>query len=171
MNDRAPCAPEKSFAGTAASTDAGTDESRIGQLIRSLLLATACLTGDAAPTSFDHEGDEVLLDIDVDGNRYLLMRLPQLDPMRASLSPREQEIARMVAAGHPSKAIAQVLNISSWTVGTHLRRIFAKLGVKSRAAMVGRLHEVGIVVHARSVSADASHGAAATSPLNERRRA
>ncbi|WP_457334481.1 response regulator transcription factor [Rhizobacter sp. P5_C2] len=167
MNVRAPCAPEKSFAGTAA----GTDEGHVGQLIRSLLLATACITGDAPTSSIDNDGDEVLLDIDVDGCRYLLMRLPQLDPMRASLSPREQEIARMVAAGHPSKAIAQVLNISSWTVGTHLRRIFAKLGVKSRAAMVGRLHEVGIVVHARSVSADASHGGAAAAPIGERRRA
>jgi two-component system, NarL family, nitrate/nitrite response regulator NarL len=29
--------------------------------------------------------------------------------------------------------------ISSWTVNTYLRRIFAKLGVTSRAAMVARL--------------------------------
>ena len=30
------------------------------------------------------------------------------------------------------------LHISEWTVSTHLRRIFAKLGVRSRAAMVYR---------------------------------
>jgi DNA-binding CsgD family transcriptional regulator len=53
-----------------------------------------------------------------------------------SLSPREVEIARMVAQGHPNKVIAEVLEISEWTVATHLRRIFAKLGVTSRAAMV-----------------------------------
>ena len=47
----------------------------------------------------------------------------------------------MVAAGVPSKTIASVLNISLWTVGTHLRRIFAKLGVNTRAAMVSKLHE------------------------------
>jgi hypothetical protein len=45
----------------------------------------------------------------------------------------------MVAQGHPNKVIAAVLNISCWTVCTHLRRIFAKLGVGSRAAMVARL--------------------------------
>ena len=45
----------------------------------------------------------------------------------------------MVAGGHPNKAIASVLNISSWTVCTYLRRIFAKLGVNSRAAMVARV--------------------------------
>jgi DNA-binding CsgD family transcriptional regulator len=32
-----------------------------------------------------------------------------------------------------------VLHISSWTVSTHLRRIFTKLGVSSRAAMVAKV--------------------------------
>ena len=45
----------------------------------------------------------------------------------------------MVAQGYPNKTIAAVLEISSWTVSTHLRRVFAKLGVRSRAAMVARL--------------------------------
>jgi two-component system nitrate/nitrite response regulator NarL len=47
----------------------------------------------------------------------------------------------MVAEGHPNKTIAAVLEISSWTVGTYLRRIFAKLNVTSRAAMVAKLME------------------------------
>jgi DNA-binding NarL/FixJ family response regulator len=37
-----------------------------------------------------------------------------------------------------------VLEISSWTVCTRLRRIFAKLSVGSRAAMVARLMEDGL---------------------------
>jgi DNA-binding CsgD family transcriptional regulator len=45
----------------------------------------------------------------------------------------------MVAKGYPNKAIASVLEISSWTVGTHLRRIFAKVSVNSRAALVAQL--------------------------------
>jgi DNA-binding CsgD family transcriptional regulator len=49
----------------------------------------------------------------------------------------------MVAKGYPNKVIARVLEISSWTVSTHLRRIFAKLGVSSRAAMVAQLLEEG----------------------------
>ena len=61
------------------------------------------------------------------------------------LSPREQEIARMVAEGYPNKTIAAVLDISSWTVCTHMRRIFAKLNVRSRAAMVARLLEDQII--------------------------
>lgn len=50
----------------------------------------------------------------------------------------------MVAKGYPNKTIAAVLEISSWTVCTHLRRIFAKLGVGSRAAMVARLMDDGL---------------------------
>ena len=81
----------------------------------------------------------------VDGARYLLVRMPLLDAERVQLSPREHEIVRMVASGHPNKVIADVLNISSWTVCTHMRRIFAKLGVGSRAAMVARLHSLGVI--------------------------
>jgi len=47
----------------------------------------------------------------------------------------------MVAKGYPNKTIAAVLDISVWTVSSHLRRIFAKYGVASRAAMVARLLE------------------------------
>jgi DNA-binding CsgD family transcriptional regulator len=87
--------------------------------------------------------EEVLVDLDLDGYRYLLLRMPSMGHGRIRLSPREQEIVRMVAKGHPNKVIADVLNISSWTVCTHLRRIFAKLGVGSRAAMVAQLLEIG----------------------------
>lgn len=83
--------------------------------------------------------EEVLVDIEVDGQRYLVLRMPKPGRNRIQLSPREQEIVRMVAKGHPNKVIADVLNISSWTVCTHLRRIFAKLGVASRAAMVAQM--------------------------------
>jgi two-component system nitrate/nitrite response regulator NarL len=58
-----------------------------------------------------------------------------------SLSPRELSIARLIAQGLPNKHISLVLEISPYTVATHLRRIFVKLGVSSRAAMVARLHE------------------------------
>ena len=95
----------------------------------------------------DSGAHDVLLDTEVDGVRCMLIRLQPRDSSHAQvvLSPREQEIARMVAAGYPNKTIAAVLDISSWTVGTHLRRVFAKLGVGSRAAMVARLLEESIL--------------------------
>jgi DNA-binding CsgD family transcriptional regulator len=51
----------------------------------------------------------------------------------------------MVAKGYPNKTIAAVLEISSWTVCTHLRRMFAKLGVSSRAAMVARMMDTDML--------------------------
>lgn len=54
------------------------------------------------------------------------------------LTERELQIATLVALGRLNKQIADKLHISEWTVSTHLRRIFAKLGVRSRAAMVYR---------------------------------
>ncbi len=54
------------------------------------------------------------------------------------LTERELQIATLVAQGRPNKQIAHQLHISEWTVSTHLRRIFVKLGVDSRAAMVYR---------------------------------
>jgi DNA-binding CsgD family transcriptional regulator len=60
------------------------------------------------------------------------------DPARV-LSPRELQIARLVANGATNQAIATALDISTWTVSTHLRRIFAKLSVCTRAEMVAQL--------------------------------
>lgn len=54
------------------------------------------------------------------------------------LTRRELQIIMLVAEGKPNKQIAQQLHISAWTVSTHLRRIFAKLDVDSRASMIYR---------------------------------
>jgi DNA-binding NarL/FixJ family response regulator len=56
----------------------------------------------------------------------------------AALTQREAQIVELIAAGAGNKQVAARLCISEWTVGTHLRRIFVKLGVRSRAAMVYR---------------------------------
>ena len=98
------------------------------------------------PAESNGDGKTVLLDVEVDDVRCILIRSPRNSSrIPVMLSPREHEIVRMVAQGYPNKTIAAVLDISSWTVGTHLRRIFAKLGVGSRAAMVARLLERGSI--------------------------
>jgi DNA-binding CsgD family transcriptional regulator len=113
--------------------------------IRTLVELTEGVGAGATGSSSSSPSEEVLIDAEVDGSRYLLVRMPKSNRGRIQLSPREQEIVRMVAKGHPNKVIADVLNISSWTVCTHLRRIFAKLGVGSRAAMVAQLLELGVL--------------------------
>lgn len=104
----------------------------------SALVRRAAPAGHSPGNGMPQEHD-VLLDMNVDGVRCLLVRDEMTEG--AALSPRELEIARLVASGHPNKIIAAVLDISAWTVGTHLRRIFSKLGVTTRAAMVAKLME------------------------------
>lgn len=119
--------------------------SSVDEGFRSLvgLVAKANTNNAPRPGPSGSASEEVLADVEVEGSRYLLIRMPLLGQGTIRLSPREQEIVRMVAKGHPNKVIADVLNISSWTVCTHLRRIFAKLGVGSRAAMVAQLLQIG----------------------------
>jgi DNA-binding CsgD family transcriptional regulator len=112
---------------------------QLQQLMRTIITVTAANEPAAFADGARSGAEDVLIDTELDGMRYLLIRMPGTDHNRALLSPRELEIVRMVAQGHQNKIIAGILNISTWTVCAHVRRIFAKLGVSSRAAMVARL--------------------------------
>jgi DNA-binding CsgD family transcriptional regulator len=56
-----------------------------------------------------------------------------------ALSPREAQILRGVFDDQKESAIASHLGISSHTVHTHLERLYRKLGVRSRVALVTRV--------------------------------
>jgi len=58
------------------------------------------------------------------------------------LTPRELEIALLIAAGHESKAVARRLRISFHTVRVHLGRIYCKLGLHKQT-------ELAVLVSAR----------------------
>lgn len=93
-------------------------------------------------------GEVVLCEVQVEGIRYKLTCQPCLgenDP-HLSLSPREQEIIRLVMKGFSTRGIAKVLEISPWTVTTHLRRVFSKLSVNSRAEMVACVMREGMLL-------------------------
>ncbi len=63
----------------------------------------------------------------------------------SSLTPREHQVAALVAAGASNKAIAEELSISPTTVARHVANISAKLGFSSRtqiAAWVAGQHSV-----------------------------
>lgn len=53
----------------------------------------------------------------------------------ASLSGREQQVARAVCEGLTDKEIARRAGVGVPTVRTYLRRIFAKLGIERRSAL------------------------------------
>ena len=113
--------------------DGGVDGGVAGLLAIAEALAVAIRDGE-----FQTDPEEgILLDLTVGSVRCLV--LEQHESVAVALSPREQQIALMVAAGRTNQAIAGSLEISAWTVSTHLRRIYAKLAVSSRAEMVAHL--------------------------------
>jgi len=59
------------------------------------------------------------------------------------LTPSERRIAELAAAGRSNKEIAQALYVTVHTVEVHLSHAYAKLGVRSRAQLTGRLSAPG----------------------------
>jgi len=57
---------------------------------------------------------------------------------RPDLTPREEAVARLVATGRTNREVASELLLSIKTVELHLTRIYAKLGVSSRAQLAAR---------------------------------
>jgi HD-GYP domain-containing protein (c-di-GMP phosphodiesterase class II)/DNA-binding CsgD family transcriptional regulator len=52
----------------------------------------------------------------------------------AGLSDREVEVLRLIARGHSNREVATLLVVSPKTVGRHVENVYAKIGVRSRAA-------------------------------------
>lgn len=65
-----------------------------------------------------------------------------IPPALAQLSPRESDVARLVALGATNQEIAQKLFISESTVKTHINSIFNRLNLKNRSQLA---------IHANSV--------------------
>lgn len=63
-----------------------------------------------------------------------------LHPLSA-LSPRESEIAKLICLGKQNKQIAYVTGLSVHTVENHLKRIYRKLSIQNRAALVSKVGE------------------------------
>jgi DNA-binding NarL/FixJ family response regulator len=73
----------------------------------------------------------------------LMARLSQQE--QPAPSPRELEVLRLVAKGAANKEVARALLISETTVKTHLKHVYAKLGVDTRAAAVVAAMERGLL--------------------------
>lgn len=68
----------------------------------------------------------------------LLRELGPPPDRRSPLTPREEEVLRLVAQGLGDRQIAERLGLSEHTVHRHVSNILTRLGVPSRAAAVAR---------------------------------
>jgi DNA-binding NarL/FixJ family response regulator len=65
---------------------------------------------------------------------------PAIDPAWAELTPREQEILKLIAQGASNREIAQQLYISEKTVKNHITSLLSRLGLRDRTQAAVWLH-------------------------------
>ena len=63
----------------------------------------------------------------------------------AHLTSREEEVLHLISVGFSSSDIAESLNISTETVKTHRKHLFAKMGVNNMAVLIRRGLEQGLI--------------------------
>lgn len=74
----------------------------------------------------------------------LIERASRQDVVRSALAsypltPREAEVAALVLRGYSNRRIADSLVLAEYTVEDHLKRIFVKLGVRSRSSLSSKI--------------------------------
>lgn len=69
----------------------------------------------------------------------------EASPGAALLTRRQAEILPLLVAGQTDREIATTLFLSPRTVEHHVASIAARLGVRSRAAIVGAAHDAGLL--------------------------
>lgn len=71
--------------------------------------------------------------------------IPVADPDTEQLSKRETEILKLIARGMNRKQVSETLHISPHTVASHLKKIYNKLNVSSRAEATLEALRLGLV--------------------------
>ena len=73
--------------------------------------------------------------------------LPPAKPLRAhdKLTPRQQEVLRLLGTGLSTKQMAKELHLSVETVRSHIRALFNVLGVHSRLEAIAIAHTQGLL--------------------------
>jgi DNA-binding CsgD family transcriptional regulator len=65
-------------------------------------------------------------------------------PRAASLSRRELEVLRLLAAGESNSQIARRLGLSTHTIERHVANLYRKIGARGRADAVGHALRHGL---------------------------
>ncbi|MDH5394413.1 MAG: response regulator transcription factor [Gammaproteobacteria bacterium] len=89
-----------------------------------------------------------ILDFFASGTAIKLAPIEQHNiPMADRLTKRETEVLKEIAKGSSTKKTAAALNVSFNTVASHIKSIYAKLNISSRAEVVHEAIRLGIEHH------------------------
>jgi len=70
------------------------------------------------------------------------------------LSPREQEVLKLLAQGYTNQQVADRIFVSVKTVETYRSRLLEKLGLRSRAELIRYALEIGLLTPDKFISED-----------------
>ena len=96
------------------------------------LSAAAAVLEQVGAVRYRDEAERELRKLGHRTHRRVPAAAPADGPGVASLTPREMEIARRIVDRQTNRQIAEELFLSTKTIETHIRNIFAKLGADSR---------------------------------------
>lgn len=97
---------------------------------------------EVIPFGVAADGKEVLGTLALDGRTYLVLSVapdPDAADLANLLTPRELEIALLVASGWDAKAIGRRLDISFHTVRVHMGRLYGKLRIHKQSELAAHL--------------------------------
>lgn len=79
--------------------------------------------------------------------RMILRRFhkPIADDETSQLGVREMEVLELMYKGFSRKELAAILNVSTNTIGTHVKRIYTKLHVSSRSEAIYEATRLGLI--------------------------
>ena len=117
--------------------DAGA---HVGELL--LSLSQAVLHECRLPAELKPYVGSILADRAQQRGRTLTTRVARVTE---SLSPRERSVLRSMSCGLSNKRIAQELQIAPETVKSHVKGIFIKLAVQTRAHAVSTAGALGLL--------------------------
>ncbi len=114
------------------AAEAGVDESRASA--RVALMPGRWLTFRASRLVPVSAESDIAVTIETTGSLDRLSLYSQV----CDLTEREAAVLRCLAAGADTRAVAERLRLSEFTVQDHLKAIFSKTGVRSRRALLAR---------------------------------
>jgi DNA-binding CsgD family transcriptional regulator len=60
------------------------------------------------------------------------------------LTPRQVDAVKLIALGCTNSTAAEIMDISPFTVSDHLKAVYIKWHIRSRAALALKAHEFGL---------------------------